>query len=127
MKVKGIKPGRTKCNECGVVKNNKTSYQYHQYRITKQGYKMRNSNTCKSCKSNNQKLLYRMKKLYPKPHLNTKCPICRKRVKKWHLDHNHQTDTIRGWLCSDCNMGLGRFKDDYNIVKRAMKWLGPKG
>ena len=126
MKTKGIKPGRTKCNQCGVVKNNKTSYDYMNYRMTKDGYKMRNSNTCKSCKGYNQRLLYRMKKLYPKPELNTKCPICKQSVKKWHLDHNHKTDKVRGWICDICNMGLGRFQDDYNIMSRAVEWLRNK-
>jgi len=28
------------------------------------------------------------------------------------LDHCHDTDTFRGYICKHCNDGLGGFKDD---------------
>jgi len=39
------------------------------------------------------------------------------------LDHNHLTDKFRGWICNNCNNGLGRLKDDVNILQNAMEYL----
>jgi|SRR3989344_1512523 len=56
------------------------------------------------------------------------CPICAKRTiagitSKVVLDHNHRTGEIRGWICDSCNTGIGRFKDDIELIKRAIKFL----
>ena len=64
-----------------------------------------------------------------KPH-NTpfECPICSKRTiagvtSRIVLDHNHRTGTIRGWICDSCNTGIGRFKDDIALLRRAIQFL----
>lgn len=43
---------------------------------------------------------------------------------KAHIDHLHGTEVIRGLLCGECNMGLGKFKDNRNSLKKAIKYLG---
>lgn len=35
-----------------------------------------------------------------------KCPICRKNVKKWFIDHNHTTGETTGAVCHNCNANL---------------------
>ena len=57
--------------------------------------------------------------------LSSVCAICGKPVegKDKHLDHNHKTSTIRGVLCNTCNVGLGAFKDDPNLLKKAEAYL----
>jgi len=40
-----------------------------------------------------------------------------------HLDHDHGTGAIRGFLCIDCNHGLGKFKDDPAMLLRAIVYL----
>jgi hypothetical protein len=57
-----------------------------------------------------------------------KCAICqqpptRGRGKRFHVDHDHQTGKIRGLLCSVCNVSLGGFGDDPNILRRAIGYL----
>lgn len=54
-----------------------------------------------------------------------KCKICDKILNKnkGHLDHCHKTMKIRGLLCITCNMGLGSFRDDKNLLQRAIKYL----
>lgn len=57
------------------------------------------------------------------------CPVCSKRTIagvtcKIVLDHNHKTGEVRGWICDSCNTGIGRFKDDAELLKRAMSFLG---
>ena len=56
------------------------------------------------------------------------CPICAKRTiagvtSKIVLDHNHKTGGARGWVCDSCNTGIGRFKDDVELIKRAIKYI----
>jgi Recombination endonuclease VII len=40
-----------------------------------------------------------------------------------HVDHCHKTNKVRGILCNGCNIGLGSFKDDINLLKNAIKYL----
>lgn len=57
---------------------------------------------------------------------NNVCAICNnfERVKKvLSVDHCHKTGKVRGLLCSDCNNGLGQFKDDCTILNNAIKYL----
>ncbi len=39
------------------------------------------------------------------------------------IDHDHETDEIRGMLCNDCNRGLGFFKDNFEILDKASAYL----
>lgn len=39
------------------------------------------------------------------------------------VDHNHQTGEVRGLLCDDCNVALGRLKDDPQRVSNALTYL----
>jgi hypothetical protein len=50
------------------------------------------------------------------------CAICRTRRAK-HLDHDHSTQTTRAALCFPCNRGLGKFRDDPEIIRRAIAYL----
>tara|TARA_B100001250_G_scaffold293225_1_gene254862 strand:+ start:939 stop:1508 length:570 start_codon:yes stop_codon:yes gene_type:complete len=58
------------------------------------------------------------------------CPICNKisiaGLTKIVLDHDHSTGKVRGYLCESCNTGIGRFKDNIELLKNAIKWLEEK-
>jgi hypothetical protein len=49
--------------------------------------------------------------------------ICGRETEELQRDHCHLTDKNRGWLCKQCNLGLGMFKDDIEILKRAIVYL----
>lgn len=44
-------------------------------------------------------------------------------IRRLAIDHDHRTGKIRGLLCGDCNVGLGKFKDSANIIDKAAKYL----
>jgi hypothetical protein len=57
---------------------------------------------------------------------DNKCPICGcflEDTKNTHVDHCHETGTVRGILCRQCNLLLGHAKDDLNILQGAIKYL----
>lgn len=39
------------------------------------------------------------------------------------IDHDHQTQKLRGLLCNNCNNGLGRFKDSVLLLEQAIRYL----
>lgn len=62
---------------------------------------------------------------------NHRCAICMKpapeRLASMHLDHDHDTGAIRGFLCLDCNQGLGKLRDDPSLLLRAVVYLRQRG
>jgi hypothetical protein len=58
---------------------------------------------------------------------NGRCAICyidaQTCTRKLAVDHNHNTNYIRGLLCNRCNTGLGRLKDDISIISSAINYL----
>ena len=57
-----------------------------------------------------------------------RCSICGKILMRAtaKLDHNHKTGKVRGFLCSQCNVGLGMFgESEANLVK-AIAYLRKK-
>lgn len=39
------------------------------------------------------------------------------------IDHLHGSTHVRGLLCSECNKGLGMFKDNRGVLAMAIKYL----
>ena len=53
------------------------------------------------------------------------CPLCGKRSEKTLcVDHCHETGTIRGLLCRQCNFALGCFTDSQAAMMAALAYLG---
>lgn len=54
------------------------------------------------------------------------CAICRRpcaRRSRLSVDHDHSTGVVRGLLCDSCNLGIGKFDDDPDLLKSAMEYL----
>lgn len=60
-----------------------------------------------------------------------KCQICEISAvdykllynKDLSIDHCHETKYIRGILCDNCNTGLGQFKEDKDLLSKAISYL----
>lgn len=60
---------------------------------------------------------------------NGVCAICKQpetalekykgRIKKLAVDHCHDTNKIRGLLCSSCNIGIGNLKHNPDLLRKA--------
>lgn len=50
------------------------------------------------------------------------CAIC-ERLQWLMADHDHATNRARGLLCTRCNLGLGTFADDEQLLRRAADYL----
>jgi len=54
------------------------------------------------------------------------CEICGGQSKgrdELSLDHDHVTGKFRGWLCNQCNLGLGCFKDSSDLLVAAARYI----
>lgn len=123
------------CRICGVYKEKK-----HFYR--------KNATVCRPCankettlwQKNNPEAVKRIKrrvKLKEKYGLsedqyqemlskqNNLCAICSKphTRRNFNVDHCHSTGKIRGLLCDKCNLGIGLFNDDPNLLDKIKEYL----
>jgi len=55
------------------------------------------------------------------------CAICKTDTPggrgSFHADHDHATGQARGVLCHNCNIALGNFKDNPEILQAAIEYL----
>lgn len=120
-----------------------TSDYFHRNRSKKGGF----SSACKKCRTtSNRKRQYTFTsretkwkgKLKLKFNLtleqydqmleqqNGKCAICNQidvSGKRLSVDHDHQTGKIRGLLCMNCNLLLGRVESTPELFSKMMKYL----
>jgi hypothetical protein len=55
---------------------------------------------------------------------NGVCYICGEQdFRNLAVDHDHKTGKVRRLLCTSCNIGLGKFKDDANLLRKAADYL----
>ena len=65
---------------------------------------------------------------------NGTCAICKQpetatrmgKVKALAVDHCHQSGAVRGLLCADCNMGIGKLKEDPLVFQSAIQYLSSR-
>ena len=52
-----------------------------------------------------------------------RCLICEDKPKNLVIDHCHSTGKVRGLLCSECNLMLGKARDRTKTLENAIKYL----
>jgi len=63
-----------------------------------------------------------------KPPEGTPCYCCGKPMTHkgkyaMHFDHDWDTETFRGWLCKQCNVGIGQLGDTVEGLMQAVRYL----
>jgi hypothetical protein len=119
-----VEKGNTQvCRRCNVDKD---ISEFYEHISIKTGYDTR----CGDCHREDQRLRYYMRKDYA--HLNTGfCDCCGiefdteidRGNHKSVLDHCHETTTFRGWICTSCNLGIGKLGDNLEGLKKAINYL----
>ena len=117
------------CNVCHKLKKTK---EFSRNQNAKNNRSVRRP-SCRACRikmegtgvSRADKIKWLEKKPVNEPFV---CPICKKRTiagatSKVVLEHDHRTGKPGGWICDSCNTGLGRFKDDVELLKSAIEFL----
>lgn len=64
-----------------------------------------------------------------------KCPCCGRtreedienRGRRWPVDHDHETDDVRGILCWLCNLALGAVRDEPDTLRRLADYVEQGG
>mgnify|MGYP003638134085 CR=1 FL=1 len=75
---------------------------------------------CRECSTKMHAEVWAVKKKAPpKPN---RCACCH-REKILQIDHVHGSTTFRGWLCRNCNTGMGALGDNLEAVLQAAIYL----
>ena len=121
-------PAMKVCSECKVEKPMTEEYFAPHSSGGVGGFDTR----CKPCKSHTASVAYNLKKRYPMPE-DKLCQCCgnpgwathgkRKSKHGIVLDHCHKTDSFRGWICQNCNVGIGKLGDDIAGLEMALRYL----
>ena len=131
-------PTATKvCNRCGLEKRLDS---FHRDNTRRNGVD-RHMSTCSTC--NVQQALSKQKafksafgKLYRndllkkhRPPEDAPCDCCGvpmtfdRSATGVCFDHCHETETMRGWICQKCNVGIGKLGDNLEGLMKAVRYL----
>ena len=108
--------------ECRVCHTEKPRSEFPKHKHSHDGFDSR----CRVCKQTQARLRAAYKRVHPTPPPGA-CPMCHKYTASWVLDHAHDTDEMRGYICNNCNLGLGHFDDSPEFLDRAAQWIRTGG
>jgi hypothetical protein len=110
---------------CVKCKTDKPLEDYHKDRRTAN----RRRTTCIECRGKQRSITNISRFDYAKllVEQNNCCAICgipaTDMRRELSVDHNHETNKIRGLLCDHCNLGLGNFRDSTTLLSVAIEYL----
>ena len=78
---------------------------------------------CKPCSNYRQSIYTKLRKGQTAPEPGTPCECCGDSTSTLHWDHDHETGGHRGWICSNCNTGIGKLGDNIEGVLQGLNYL----
>ena len=108
-----------KCSKCNEYKDENQFRICRLYKGMEQGSYVRSE--CLDCEKKLAKQLREIKKNSPpKPNC---CECCGQPTSTLIPDHDHVTGQFRGWLCRNCNQGIGKLGDNITTLQNAIRYL----
>jgi hypothetical protein len=127
-----ISPTQKGVKYCNTCKKDLPVEKFGYWWSASYGKEKRNG-SCKECvKKNNDIIKILKNEAPPKPELCDCCGIGIEELKRrgdnreyggFQLDHDHKTGKFRGWICHNCNQGIGKLGDDLEGICRAALYL----
>tara|TARA_R100000278_G_scaffold122901_1_gene110407 strand:+ start:1299 stop:1712 length:414 start_codon:yes stop_codon:yes gene_type:complete len=109
------------CTKCNIEKPLPMFKEQTNGMIKKNGKEYNRHHSCMDCMKKSDRDRAALSKKYKCNQ--THCDCCGKETKKLHLDHDHHTAEFRGWLCIQCNQGIGKLGDNIEGVTNALNFL----
>ncbi|MFF2851711.1 endonuclease VII domain-containing protein [Streptomyces sp. NPDC058001] len=118
-----VPSGHKRCPECGEVKPHDA---WERNKSSSDGW----ASYCRACRAERNRISYFRRKYGLTPaeldHMIAEqrgiCCICLD-APAAHVDHCHETGSVRGVLCFSCNAALGHLKDRPDAIRRAAAYL----
>lgn len=120
----GVEPEVKTCSKC---KEEKPNTEFHKKPDTFDGL----NKWCKPCRNGHKVEIKKYQAVWRNYRVDEEtarwlysqgCALCGKKT-SLHIDHCHETGRVRGVLCSSHNMGLGKFGDGVEQLKKAIEYL----
>ena len=77
---------------------------------------------CRPCHNRLGRVRHKLKKSHPAPPSGTPCACCGA-VRELHMDHCHQTDRFRGYVCAHCNTMIGLAGESRRSLENGIRYL----
>ncbi len=81
---------------------------------------------CRECEREKSRLTEALKKTAPPQPKDRVCQCCEKIIAeedRINFDHCPTTMKFRGWICTNCNTGLGKFGDNLEGLNKVIEYL----
>jgi hypothetical protein len=119
-------PAKERHKQCSRCKETLPLTQFNKSKRAYSGYQTR----CKGCSA-----VYECKRRFKvsmeeaealvEQRKTAVCAVC-STDQNIHIDHDHATGKIRGFLCGSCNRALGMLQDDWHRIIKLVTYLHPR-
>jgi hypothetical protein len=111
------------CIRCNLLKSN---FPQCGRKISRYGITTNRKRYCADCHASQERVVRQLRKIHAPPPPHSPCECCGRAPLSLQLDHDHRSTgevAFRGWLCRECNVGLGFLGDDADGLEQALMYL----
>lgn len=114
------------CSKCKIEQDLEN---FTKSRYSASGYRQ----MCRQCRNTHRTVIRKTHKHYQEMlrAQGNGCALCGKSEdengQRLAIDHNHTTHQVRALLCRSCNTGIGAFKEDKELLNKAIEYINTWG